>query len=300
MKCSTFASFSNILIIKFTIVMLVLKNKQEVTDFIQSLKYKGLTIGFVPTMGALHSGHLSLIKKSIEDNQYTICSIFVNPTQFNNLMDLEKYPRTEDSDIEKLNAVGCDAVYLPKIEDIYPKGTEIDPIDLKGLNSVMEGASRPGHFEGVATVVKRLFLQTQPTNAYFGEKDFQQLQVIKQMVKYLNLPINIIGIPIKREENGLAMSSRNIRLSQDYINKSTILYKSLIQAKELVKYHNPKEIIQIIKKIFNNSDLKLEYFNIADEESLLTPEEFLQGTHYRAFIAVYAGDVRLIDNLRIL
>lgn len=280
--------------------MLVLKNRQDVVDFIQSIKNKGLTIGFIPTMGALHSGHLSLIKKSIENNQYTICSIFVNPTQFNNPTDLKKYPRTEEADIEKLKAIGCDAVYLPKTEDIYPEGTQHDPIDLKGLNLPMEGAFRPGHFEGVATVVKRLFLQMQPTHAYFGEKDFQQLQIIRQMVKEANLPITIVGVPIVREDNGLAKSSRNTRLSPVFLNKASIIYKALLQARELAKHLTPKEITDSIEKLFYNSDLKLEYFTIAEEESLQTAEAFAPEKHYRAFIAVYADDVRLIDNLRII
>ncbi len=280
--------------------MLVLKSRQEVADFVESVKSKKLTLGFVPTMGALHEGHLSLIKRSIEENQYTLCSIFVNPTQFNNATDLEKYPRTEETDMEKLKSIGCDAVYLPRVEDLYPSGVENDPINLNGLDVVMEGAFRPGHFQGMATVVKRFFLQVQPTRAYFGEKDFQQLQIIRQMVKEENLPLEIVGVPIIREKSGLAMSSRNMRLSPEFKEKSLFIYQTLLKAKELSDSQlSPKQIIHKIEQLYINSDLKLEYFTIAEEQTLQLPEKFEENKHYRAFIAAYAGDIRLIDNIQL-
>ncbi len=279
--------------------MLVLNSRAEVADFVESIKSKRLTLGFVPTMGALHEGHLSLIKKSIEENQYTLCSIFVNPTQFNNTQDLEKYPRTEEIDIKKLESAGCDAVYLPKVGDLYPQGLENDTINLEGLDTVMEGSFRPGHFQGVATVVKRLFLQVQPTKAYFGEKDFQQLQIIRQMVKEEKLPVEIIGIPTVREESGLAMSSRNMRLSPEFKEKSLFIYQTLMKAKELSGQYSPKQIIHKIEQLYVHSDMKLEYFSIAEEETLQTPEKFEENKHYRAFVAAYAVDVRLIDNIQI-
>lgn len=279
--------------------MLIFRSRQEVADFVQSIKSKRLTLGFVPTMGALHEGHLSLIKRAIEENQYTLCSIFVNPTQFNNPADLEKYPRTESIDIQKLESAGCDAVYLPRVEDLYPQGPENDPIDLKDLDTVMEGAFRPGHFQGMATVVKRFFLQVQPTKAYFGEKDFQQLQIIRQMVKEEKLPIDIIGVPIVREPNGLAMSSRNMRLTPEFKEKAVFIYQTLIKAKKLSSQAPPRKIISEIEKLYSDSDLKLEYFTISEEESLKPSDHFEENKHYRAFVAAYAGEIRLIDNLQI-
>jgi pantoate--beta-alanine ligase len=281
------------------IIMLIIRNRQDLYDFTQYIKAKKLTLGFVPTMGALHNGHLSLFKKAIEDNQYTVGSIFVNPTQFNNQADLITYPRTEDNDIIKLESIGCDALYLPSIEDLYPNGLEYESIEINGLDLVMEGAFRPGHFQGMATVVKRLLLQVQPTKAYFGEKDFQQLQIIRQMVKTLKLPVEIIGMPIIRELNGLAMSSRNMRLTEDFKKKSIFIYQSLLKAKELSSHYTPEKVISKIEKMYLTSDLKLEYFTITEEESLQMSHTFEIFKHYRAFIAVFAGDIRLIDNLQI-
>ena len=284
----------------FAGTMLILKNRQELSDFVRTIKGKNLTLGFVPTMGALHEGHLALIKRSIEENQYTVCSIFVNPTQFNDASDLEKYPRTEEADMEKLRAEGCDAVYFPRVEDLYPNGLENDPIDLGGIDQVMEGAFRSGHFAGVATVVSRLFMQVQPTRAYFGEKDFQQIQVIRKMVKEKKLPVEIVPVPIVRAENGLALSSRNTRLTPDFKEKSTFLYQTLLAAKSLAAKLPSKEIVKQIEKMYAESDLKLEYFIIAGEDTLQTADVFEPQKHYRAFVAAYAGSVRLIDNLRIL
>ncbi|MDR2122758.1 MAG: pantoate--beta-alanine ligase [Flavobacteriaceae bacterium] len=279
--------------------MLIIKNRQELSDFVQSIRAKQLTLGFVPTMGALHEGHLSLIKRSIEGNQYTLCSIFVNPTQFNNPTDLEKYPRTEQEDIRKLESAGCDAVYIPGVNDLYPQGLENDFTDMGGLDSVMEGAFRPGHFQGMATVVKRLLMQAQPTRAYFGEKDFQQLQIIRKMVKDEKLPVEIIGVPIVREESGLALSSRNMRLSPDFKEKSVMIYQTLVKAKELASQLPPRQIIPIIEQIYSHSDLKLEYFTLVEEEDLRTFDDFEKGKHYRAFVAAFAGEIRLIDNIQI-
>jgi pantoate--beta-alanine ligase len=279
--------------------MLIVRNRQDLYDFTQYINAKKLTLGFVPTMGALHNGHLSLFKKAMEDNQYTIGSIFVNPTQFNNQADLIKYPRTENDDITKLESMGCDALYLPSVEDLYPNGLECEPIKMNGLDLVMEGAFRPGHFQGMATVVKRLLLQVQPTRAYFGEKDFQQLQIIRHMVKTLKLPVEIVGMPIVRESNGLAMSSRNMRLADDFKKKSIFIYQSLLKAKELSLHHTPEMVISKIERLYLNSNLKLEYFTVAEEESLQMNQTFETSKHYRAFIAVFAGDIRLIDNLQI-
>lgn len=279
--------------------MLILKTRNELFDFIQYINAKNLSLGFVPTMGALHDGHLSLFKRAIEDNQYTIGSIFVNPTQFDNQNDLLKYPRTVEDDINKLKSVGCDAVYLPGVEDLYPNGLECDTIAMNGLDLVMEGEFRPGHFQGMATVVKRLLLQINPTRAYFGEKDFQQLQIIRHMVRALKLPVEIVGMPIIRESSGLAMSSRNMRLTPDFKKKSIFIYQSLLKAKELSSHYTPQKVVSKIEKMYLNTDLKLEYFTIVNEETLLTANTFDDFKNYRAFIAVFAGDIRLIDNLQI-
>lgn len=279
--------------------MLILKTRNELFDFIQYINAKNLSLGFVPTMGALHDGHLSLFKRAIEDNQYTIGSIFVNPTQFDNQNDLLKYPRTVEDDINKLESVGCDAVYLPGVEDLYPNGLECDTIAMNGLDLVMEGEFRPGHFQGMATVVKRLLLQINPTRAYFGEKDFQQLQIIRHMVRALKLPVEIVGMPIIRESSGLAMSSRNMRLTPDFKKKSIFIYQSLLKAKELSSHYTPQKVVSKIEKMYLNTDLKLEYFTIVNEETLLTANTFDDCKNYRAFIAVFAGDIRLIDNLQL-
>lgn len=280
--------------------MLLLKNRKELADFVESIKSKKLTLGFIPTMGALHNGHLSLIKKSIEENQYTVCSVFVNPTQFNNSEDLEKYPRTQEADAELLKNIGCDAVYFPKVSDLYPNGLENDFVELGGLTSVMEGKFRPGHFEGVVTVVKRLLMQAQPTKAYFGEKDFQQLQIIRKMVEQENLPVEIVGMPIIREDDGLAKSSRNTRLTPEFRALAPQIYQSLLKAKEWAKKDSPEEINRKIISFYQDSPLKIEYFYIGNENTLQKAENFISGEKYRAFIVVYAGEIRLIDNIELL
>ncbi|MDO4763628.1 MAG: pantoate--beta-alanine ligase [Flavobacteriaceae bacterium] len=279
--------------------MKILNNKEELLAYIQENKAKNLTIGFAPTMGALHEGHLSLYKKARKENDVVVSSIFVNPTQFNNPTDLEKYPRTIEKDLELLREIkNVDAVYLPKIEDIYPNGLERKSYDFDGLEKEMEGKSRPGHFDGVGTVVEELFRQIQPDNAYFGEKDFQQLMIIKKLVEKLNLSINIVGMPIFREENGLAMSSRNMRLSHDERGKAKIIFETLHQAKQLfLEGKNISEIQSFVEAQIRKSSFELEYFIIADEETLKEVQYFEGEKKYRAFIVVLVGEVRLIDNI---
>jgi len=257
-------------------------------------------LGFVPTMGALHKGHLSLIEASKNENEFTICSIFVNPTQFDNPNDLLKYPRNVNEDIEKLAEIGCDFVYIPATNDLYPNGLQTDNIDLNGLDNEMEGVFRKGHFAGVATVVKRLFLQVKPRNAYFGEKDFQQLQIIKQMVKAENVDVNVIGMPIIREKNGLAMSSRNLRLTAIERNEASIIFKNLCFAKDNFTQLSFDEIIEKIKVNFKNSSLKLEYFIIANEDTLKPENHHQKDKNYRAFISAFCGEVRLIDTMKMI
>ena len=278
----------------------ILKNKQELSDYILKIKEKGQKIGFAPTMGALHEGHLSLYEKARKENDIVISSIFVNPTQFNNPEDLEKYPRTIEKDIELLQQTqNVDAVYIPQIEDIYSNGLERKNYDFEGLENEMEGKFRPGHFDGVGTVVEELFRQVQPNNAYFGEKDFQQLMIIKKLVEKLSLPINIIGMPIYREKNGLAMSSRNMRLTTEQRETAKIIFETLVKVKDLFHQQTLDEIHQFVENTFNNSDFELEYFIIANEKTLREISEIKSGETYRAFIVVVIDGVRLIDNIQL-
>ncbi|TWP27759.1 pantoate--beta-alanine ligase [Apibacter muscae] len=280
--------------------MVILRNRQDLSDFSSSINDKQLTLGFVPTMGALHQGHLSLIQKSIEENQYTLASIYVNPTQFNDISDFEKYPKTELEDIKKLESIGCDAVYIPSNQDMYPEGLEIDEFTIGTLGDYMEGHSRPGHFDGMITIVRRLFLQIKPSKAYFGEKDFQQLQIIRKFVYDEKLPIKIIGMPIFREDSGLALSSRNSRLSGSFKEEAPFIYQSLLKAKKLIENCKPvSEVISEIKELYDSSIFKLDYFIIAEEENLIPVEKLESNKSYRAFITVYAGEVRLIDNIKL-
>ena len=278
----------------------ILKNRQELSDYILKIKENGQKIGFAPTMGALHEGHLSLYEKARKENDIVISSIFVNPTQFNNPEDLEKYPRTIEKDIELLQQTqNVDAVYIPQIEDIYSNGLERKNYDFEGLENEMEGKFRPGHFDGVGTVVEELFRQVQPNNAYFGEKDFQQLMIIKKLVEKLSLPINIIGMPIYREKNGLAMSSRNMRLTTEQRETAKIIFETLVKVKDLFNQQTLDEIHQFVENTFKNSDFELEYFIIANEKTLREISEIKSGETYRAFIVVVIDGVRLIDNIQL-
>lgn len=278
----------------------ILKNKQELSDYILKIKEKGQKIGFAPTMGALHEGHLSLYEKARKENDIVISSIFVNPTQFNNPEDLEKYPRTIEKDIELLQQTqNVDAVYIPQIEDIYSNGLERKKYDFEGLENEMEGKFRPGHFDGVGTVVEELFRQVQPNNAYFGEKDFQQLMIIKKLVEKLSLPINIIGMPIYREKNGLAMSSRNMRLTSEQRESAKIIFETLVKVKDLFHQQTLDEIHQFVENTFKNSDFELEYFIITNEKTLREISEIKSVETYRAFIVVIIDGVRLIDNIQL-
>ena len=278
----------------------ILKNRKELSDYILKIKENGQKIGFAPTMGALHEGHLSLYEKARKENDIVISSIFVNPTQFNNPEDLEKYPRTIEKDIELLQQTqNVDAVYIPQIEDIYSNGLERKKYDFEGLENEMEGKFRPGHFDGVGTVVEELFRQVQPNNAYFGEKDFQQLMIIKKLVEKLSLPINIIGMPIYREKNGLAMSSRNMRLTSEQRKSAKIIFETLVKVKDLFHQQTLDEIHQFVENTFKNSDFELEYFIITNEKTLREISEIKSVETYRAFIVVIIDGVRLIDNIQL-
>lgn len=263
--------------------------------FLEQKKSLGISVGFVPTMGALHQGHLSLVSASISENQLTVCSIFVNPTQFNNPDDLLKYPRTLERDIELLQSTGCDILFCPPVNEIYTK----DPIinfNFGKLETVMEGKYRPGHFNGVAIVVSKLFNIVQPNRAYFGQKDFQQCKIVERLVKDLSFQIDLRIIPIQREEDGLAMSSRNLRLNEVQRKEALIFYQTLQQSKKQLLNDIPFQKMK--NDVVNNFSLKkirLEYFELADAENLselnnVTDKAIL-------LIAGYIGEVRLIDNL---
>ena len=279
--------------------MKVLKSKKTLIDYIERHKEMGKKIGFAPTMGALHQGHLSLYEAAKHENDEVISSIFVNPTQFNNVDDFKKYPKTLEKDLEMLEKAGVDAVYVPSVEDIYSGNLASKKYDFDGLDEEMEGKYRPGHFEGVGTVVEELLRQVQPHNAYFGEKDFQQLAIIKKLVKKLNLPIKIHGVPTLREEDGLAMSSRNLRLNEEQRKEAILIYKTLLQVNDWFRVISVEEIKKRVKEIFEKSELDLEYFVIADEKTLKETNFFYKDKKYRAFIVAYAGDVRLIDNMHL-
>lgn len=261
---------------------------------------KGDTIGMVPTMGALHMGHISLVKKAFRENNHTIVSIFVNPTQFNNPDDLKKYPKTLDADVALLQKmVSSDLiVFAPSAEEIYNGPIRSKSYNFGRLEKVMEGEFRDGHFDGVGTIVEKLLTLAKPNKAYFGEKDYQQLQIIHKLVQHQKIPVKIIGCPIVREANGLAMSSRNERLSPELRKEAAFIYKTLKTAKLKFGTKSAVEVIGWVTEQFNaNKLLQLEYFSITDASSLQPFKRKSKTRKYRAFIAVYADDIRLIDNI---
>jgi pantoate--beta-alanine ligase len=279
--------------------MHIFYGKAPLIAHLNSSQFIDSTIGFVPTMGALHDGHLALMERSLRENEYTVVSIFVNPTQFNNPEDLAKYPRTLDEDVRKITALNPEVIlYAPSVDDIYDGKPISQSFDFDGLENQMEGKFRPGHFDGVGTIVKRLFEIVTPTHAYFGEKDFQQLQIVKKLVAKNQLPVTIVGCPIYREANQLAMSSRNERLSADERNQASIIYQTLLQAKVLFRNETIESAIQLVQQTFENHPLfNLEYFVIADEETLLSSITKEEDKNYRAFIAVFVNNIRLIDTI---
>lgn len=279
--------------------MKVYYHTKEINSIIETFKSQNKTIGFVPTMGALHRGHLSLIEKAMGHNDKAIISIFVNPTQFNNPEDLKKYPRNLERDIEYLKTLGHDIiVYAPTVEDIYGNKVTSMAFEFGGLEHEMEGKFRPGHFDGVGTIVKRLFEIIKPNNAYFGEKDFQQLRIIQKLVENYHLPVNIVPCEIYREKDGLAMSSRNERLKPEYRKAAPFIYKTLKSAKEQFGTKSAKDVSEWVVNQFKKQKLlELEYFIIADEDTLKPIIRKSKNASFRAFIAVYADDIRLIDNV---
>tara|TARA_B110000003_G_scaffold172618_1_gene172174 strand:- start:14229 stop:15077 length:849 start_codon:yes stop_codon:yes gene_type:complete len=278
--------------------MKIFRTQKEIAAYFKEFRTKKTTVGFVPTMGALHKGHTSLIEQSLENNHITIASIFVNPTQFNQKEDLENYPRTLKSDLILLKKTNCDVLFIPSVNEIYSKNIVSNHFNFDGLDMHLEGKFRKGHFNGVGTIVKKLLEITMPNNAYFGEKDFQQLQIIRKMVEKNNLNVTIVSCPTCRENNGLAMSSRNKHLTKEERKSASIIYKILLKVAEKI---NTQSIDSIKKWVINefkeNPSFDIEYFVIADEETFEDATNLTPKKQLRAFIAVYAGTIRLIDNI---
>ena len=279
--------------------MLIFNKKSDLSAFLSPLIHQNKSIGFVPTMGALHNGHLSLLEKSLSENDVTVMSIFVNPTQFNNAEDLDKYPRTLERDVQIMQELNDNIiVYAPEVADIYEGNTVSENFNYDGLENQMEGKHRPGHFDGVGTIVKRLFEIIKPNKAYFGEKDFQQLQIVKKLVTKYNMPVEVIGCPIHRETNGLAMSSRNERLSVEAKEKAAVIFQILNTAKAFFQNNSVENTIQFVENEFKkHPEFELEYFEIADETTLLPISEKEANKKYRGFIAIFIENIRLIDNI---
>lgn len=276
--------------------MQLLRTPREIQDYTYKQRLNSSIIGFIPTMGALHAGHISLIHASKRENDLTICSVFVNPTQFNEPADFQKYPRQVESDLKKLEDAGCDLAFVPAVNDIYP-APDTTNYDLGTVSTVIEGAHRPGHFNGVASVVKRLLELVHPHNAYFGLKDYQQYLVIQKLVNAYNLDVNIVGCPILREESGLAMSSRNQLLSEKGKELAGNLHKSLTLVKSAVKQYPADELERIgMAYLESKEGIEPEYFMVVDKHSL-NPIQNQNSNDLIALLAARIEGIRLIDNM---
>nr|WP_321354344.1 pantoate--beta-alanine ligase [uncultured Draconibacterium sp.] len=276
--------------------MKLVNTAQELQAEIQHLA-NGKTVGFVPTMGALHKGHISLVKQAVSENPVVVVSIFVNPTQFNDPNDLERYPRTLENDMKLLEPTGCSIVFAPNANEVYPEPDK-RKFNFGILEQVMEGKHRPGHFNGVAQVVSRLFDMVKPTKAYFGLKDFQQLAIVKNMVKQLQLPVEIVPCAIIREESGLAMSSRNELLTEEQRKNAAVISETLFKAKELKAQKSVQEITDWVTETINkNPFLDVEYFEIVDDAQLQPVKNWDEDSTKVGCVAVYCGKIRLIDNI---
>lgn len=272
---------------------------KEVKDYISLQRNGEKSIGFIPTMGALHEGHIELVKRSKKENDFTVASIFVNPIQFNNPDDLARYPRTLETDQKQLEAAGCDLVFVPSAEEMYPEPDNTQ-FDFGHLDKVMEGKFRPGHFRGVGVVVKKLFEIILPHRAYFGEKDFQQLAIIKYMVKSHAMLVDIVPCPTVREPDGLAMSSRNRRLLPEQRAAAPIIYETLRNTLETYNWFTPEGVNSLVTTgIETSPHLRVEYAQVVDADTLLPFDDWQDVVHAVICVAVFAGDVRLIDNLRL-
>ena len=278
--------------------MKLIQTVKELRSELDGLRKAGKTIGLVPTMGALHAGHASLVKRAVAENEVVVVSDFVNPTQFNDKNDLLKYPRTLEADCALLEACGAAFVFAPSVEEMYPE-PDTRQFSYEPLDTVMEGKYRPGHFNGVCQVVSKLFLIVEPTRAYFGEKDFQQLAIIREMVRRYPFPIEIVGCPIVREVDGLALSSRNTRLSAEQREQALQISQTLFASVEYSKTHTVAETrLYVESRIARSEGLRLEYFEIVDGNTLQTVNGWDETEYIVGCITVFCGEVRLIDNIK--
>ena len=278
--------------------MKLIQTIQELRTELDALRKEGKTIGLVPTMGALHAGHASLVKRAVAENDVVVVSDFVNPTQFNDKNDLLKYPRTLDADCKLLEECGASFVFAPSVEEIYPE-PDTHQFSYAPLDTVMEGKFRPGHFNGVCQIVSKLFLIVEPTRAYFGEKDFQQLAIIREMVRKYPFNLEIVGCPIVREADGLALSSRNARLSDEQRIQALQISKTLFASVEYAQTHTLAETKAFVESAISTAEgLRLEYFEIVDGNSLQTVCDWKDGSYIVGCITVFCGEVRLIDNIK--
>ncbi len=279
--------------------MIIIKEAAELESFVAREKNNGRSIGFVPTMGALHEGHISLVKRCVEENDTTVVSVFVNPTQFNNPDDLATYPRNEEADAKLLARAGATVMFLPSVEQIYPDGTiSTHSFRLGTAAEVMEGKFRPGHFQGVAQVVSRLFSLVRPVRAYFGEKDFQQIAVIRNMVESEGIGVDIIACPIRRDADGLALSSRNALLSPEQRAIAPEIHKALEESRKYAHTHSLQATHDtVVEYLDAQPHLRVEYFEIVDGRTLMPVEDWAESPWIVGCITVYCGNVRLIDNI---
>ena len=281
--------------------MKILRTVRELRDFTEAMHAENKSIGLVPTMGALHAGHASLVKRSVSENDATVVSLFVNPTQFNNPADLATYPRTEEADFALLESVGATAVFAPSVEEVYPeeeKNTPVHTFDLGQVAEVMEGAMRPGHFQGVAQIVSKLLRLSTPTRAYFGEKDFQQIAVIRRMIATEGIEVEIVSCPIVRETDGLALSSRNVRLTPEQRRTAPGIHAALAKGVELSREMPLQQVHDaVVADIDALPECEVEYFEIVDGITLQPVSSLEDSSYVVGCITVYCGDVRLIDNI---
>ncbi|GHU59870.1 pantothenate synthetase [Bacteroidia bacterium] len=277
--------------------MKIVNSIKELKNFLSKEKENGFSVGIVPTMGAFHQGHISLVNRCVGDNHVCVVSIFVNPTQFNDKKDLETYPRTPEKDIALLESAGCNYLFAPSEHEMYPE-PDTRVFDFGQLTEVMEGEHRPGHFNGVAQIVSKLFAAAEPDRAYFGEKDFQQVAVIRAMTKQLHLPIQIIACPILREADGLAMSSRNVRLTKEQRQKAPLIAQTLKESTNFAVGKSVKDVTAYVTDTLNKEPvMRVEYFDIVDGYTLLSINDWSETTYPVGCIAVFCGEVRLIDNI---
>ena len=277
--------------------MRVVKTISELKSLISGYKQENKTVGLVPTMGALHAGHKSLVDRARKENDIVVVSVFVNPTQFNNKQDLATYPRTEERDCALLEAAGCDVVFMPAVEEVYPEPANRQ-FDLGAVAEVMEGAHRPGHFNGVAQIVSKLFGFVEPDRAYFGEKDFQQIAVIRKMVQLEGFKLQIVACPIKREDDGLALSSRNVRLTAEQRQLAPNIYRVLKESCNFAKSHTVAETEKFVVDSLNAlPQMEVEYYSIVDALTMQPVSDWADADSITGCITVYCGEVRLIDNI---